>query len=68
MDLVGTVTGQKGQEQARQDAIVLAQLQAQQAAYEAQQRQEGWGKAAPWLAIGGAVVVVAVVMSASRRG
>ncbi len=67
MDFVGIFTGQPAQEKARQDALFLAQLQQQQALAEAQARSEGWGKAAPWLAVGGAVVAVAVVMAA-RRG
>ena len=66
MDLVGTFTGQKAQEQARRDALLLAQLQSQQSISEAEQRAECWGKAAPWLAVGGAVIAVAVVMAARR--
>ncbi|TAL42432.1 MAG: hypothetical protein EPN91_08615 [Salinibacterium sp.] len=66
VDLIGTFTGQKSQEKARQDALYLAQLQQQQYAFEAQQRTEGWSRAAPWLTVGGAVVAVAVVMAARK--
>lgn len=66
MDVVDTVTGQRSQREAQQNAIALATLRAQQAEAEARSRSEGWGAAAPWLAIGGAVAIVAVVMSTRK--
>lgn len=66
-DLIGTVTGQKGQAQAQQNALELARLKSAQAAVEAEARAEGWGAATPWLVIGGAVVVVAVVFAARKK-
>jgi len=67
MDLVDSVTGAKGQREAQQNAITLAQLQANQSAYEAEQRAQGWSAVAPWLAVGGALVVGAIMLAA-RKG
>lgn len=65
-DLVQTFTGQKAQAQAREQALELAQLRARQAEAEAQARSQGWGQAAPWIAVGAAVLGVAVVMAARK--
>ena len=67
MDLVDTFTGAKGQREAQVNALRLAELQAQQSSYEAQQRSQGWSKATPWLAVGGALVVGAVILVAVRK-
>ena len=53
MDLVGSVTGSKQQQQQRDDALKLAQLQAQ----AAQTKEQSLTQAAPWLAVGGVAVI-----------
>lgn len=66
-DFIDTLTGTKAQQQAQQNALALAQIQAQQSYANEQVSSAGWVQATPWLAIGGAVVVVAIVMSAARK-
>ena len=66
MDGWDTLTGAKDQRIAQANALSLQQLRAEQTIYEARSRQEGWSIAAPWLAVGGAVAIVAIAMAARK--
>lgn len=66
-DFINTLTGTDAQEQAQANALALQQLQAQQVVAQSQYSSVAWASAAPWLAIAGGAVVVAIVVSAARK-
>jgi len=67
MDLIGGITGSNAQRDAQKNALLLADKQNEAAIAAAKARAEGWSKATPWLAIGGAAVVGTIVWAAVKK-
>lgn len=63
LDFINTLTGQSAQQAAQQNALALARANAQAEAAAAEASAAGWAAVAPWLAVGGAVIVVAVAIA-----
>lgn len=66
IDLVGEFTGSNSQTRAQQDALRLAQINAERASAEAAYSSQFWSSATPWL-IGGGVIGLGLILRAALK-